>query len=111
MIKRMKQKNKLAILKFMTQKRKKKLQMKGAEAVSKSSQTQTKSNDLIASNLKITFNATQKIESISLYYHQQKHQIETEDSLTASNTAENRLDLLIEAANFVEMHKDHSKLD
>jgi hypothetical protein len=106
LIKRMKQKSKLAILKFMIHKRKKQISKKKflEEDVSKS-------NDLIASSLKITFNATQKIECISLYYHHRpKPQIKTDDSLIASNTIENRLDLLIEAANFVEMNKDSSKL-
>jgi hypothetical protein len=125
LIKRMKQKNKLAILKFMIRKQKQRIAKKKLPEVktevvvssiidcdiAKPMEIQTKSSDLIASNLKITFNATQKIESISLFYHQRhKPQIKTDDSLITSNNTENRLDLLIEAVNFIEMYKDKSKL-
>jgi len=124
LIRCMKQKNKLAILKFMIQKRKQQqiLKKKLSEIkiekivpqivdnnISKTMKIETKLPDIIASNLKITFNASQKLESISLYYHQRHHQseIKTKHSLITSN---NKLGLLIEAVNFIEMDNDSSML-
>jgi hypothetical protein len=124
---RMKQKNKLAVLKFMIGKRKRQQQQQQISKkkiseikietavpemvdsnVSKIVEMEKKLPDIIASNLKITFNAAQKIEAISLYYHQRhKPEIETANSLIPSN---NKLDLLIEAVNFIEMYNGSPKL-
>lgn len=117
LIKRIEQRNKSAILKFMIRKRKKQqptskrklpeLKIEKVDSnVSKPTKMETKLPDIIASSLKITFNTAQNIESISLYYHQRhKHEIKTN-----SNTTNNKLGLLIEAVNFIEMYNDTSKL-
>jgi hypothetical protein len=128
LIKRMKQKNKMAVLKFMMRKRKqqqrqiskkqlpevtieKVIPPMAASYVSKPVEIESTLIDIIASSLKITFNAARKIESISLYYHQRhKSEVESQHSLMTSNNTENKLDLLIEAVNLIEMHHGSSKL-
>jgi len=129
LISRMKQKNKLAVLKFMIGKRKRQQQQQQQKIskkklseikietavpemfdsnVAKIVEMETKLPDIIASSLKVTFNAAQKIGAISLYYHQRhKPEIETANSLIPSN---NKLDLLIEAVNFIEMYNGSPKL-
>lgn len=123
-IKRMKQKNKLTVLKFMIHKRKQQriLKKKLSEMkinkivlpqivddnVSKITEMTSELPDILTSSLKITLNAANKIESISLCYHQRhKPEIKAKNSSITSN---NKLSLLIEALNFIEMHHDSSKL-
>ncbi|CAF1335765.1 unnamed protein product [Rotaria sordida] len=128
LIKLIKQRNKLAVLKFMIRKRKQQQQQvskKNIPAVKiekvveqmidinvpKTISLETKSPDIMALNLKITFNTAQKIESISLYYQQRhKPEIKRESSFVASNNTINKLGLLIEAINFIETHNGNSKL-
>jgi hypothetical protein len=123
LMKRMKQRNNLAVLKYMVQKRrqqqkisKKKLPAVKTQAISpptidtsisKTVEIETKLEDIIASSLKITLNAAQKIESISLYYHQ-RHK--PEHAVRTSSNMDNNLDLLIEAVKLIEMYDGSSKL-
>jgi hypothetical protein len=119
LIQRMKQKNKLTVLKYMIRKRKqqeqvsnKKLpEVKIEKVVPQTVETETKLTDIIASNLKITFNAAQKVDSISLHYHQRhKPEMKTEHTLGTPNSTENNLNLLIEAVKLIEMYNGSSKL-
>ena len=116
----MKRRQKLAILKFMIYKRKRQQlsQKKKVDQVNIEKDIPktvdnnvSKTTNIIASSLKITFNSAQKIGSISLYYHQQhKPAINTKHSLVTSHHTDNKLNLLIEAVNFIEMYKDNGKV-
>ncbi|CAF2527747.1 unnamed protein product [Rotaria sp. Silwood2] len=127
LIRRIKQRNKLAILKFMIRKRKKQQQVlkKSISAIPieklveqtidikapKPIPLETMPPDIIALNLKVTFNTAQKLESISLYYQQRhKPEIKREPSFVAANNTVNKLDLLIEAINFIETCNGNLKL-
>ena len=63
-------------------------------------------SDIIATNLKISFDATQNIASICLYYHRRhKPDVTNERSSNSMPSSDNKLDLLIEAVEFIEtMH-------
>jgi hypothetical protein len=67
--------------------------------------------DIIAPSLKITFDPTQKIESIVLFYHRRrKPDLTSENSLKLLNATDNRLDLLVEAVDFLETQQGHLNL-
>ena len=67
--------------------------------------------DILASNLKITFDATQQIQSISLSYdRRRKPECKNERTLSISSISNNRLGLLIEAMELVETFRNHSNV-
>ena len=120
-LQRLTRRNQLAVLKFMLRKRKlqkqervsvpKMPELKAEQVVPKSISThmakpenmETNLPDIIAPCLKITFDATQKIESVTLYYHRRrKPDVINESSCKLSNNADNRLGLLLEAVDFIE---------
>jgi hypothetical protein len=128
-LRRITRRNRLAILKFMIRKRKQqkqqpisipqlsevKVEQLVPNLVSSRIPTPTEMErnlpDIIAPSLKISFDATQKIESISLYYHRRhKPDITNENSPKSSTIADNRLGLLIEAVEFIETLHGSSKL-
>lgn len=106
-LRRMARRNRLAVLKFMIQKRKQQKQKLVSSSTSVSTndeQLVTKTikptlPDIIASNLKITFDATKQIESISLSYNRQCKPECMHENTSISN---NSLGLLIEAMELVE---------
>jgi hypothetical protein len=128
-LRRITRRNRLAVLKFMMRKRKQqkqqpisipqlsevKVEQLVPELVSThiatSDKMETNLPDIIAPSLKISFDATQKIESISLYYYRrQKPDITNENSPKSSTIADNRLGLLIEAVDFIETLQSSLKL-
>jgi hypothetical protein len=121
--------NQMAVLKFMIRKRRLQKQerisvptipdVKAEQVVPKLSSThmvkeenmETNLPDIIAPSLKITFDVTQRIESIILYYHRRhKPDFNTENSPNSSINADNKLGLLIEAVEFIETLHGSSKL-
>jgi len=129
-LRRIMRRNRLAILNFMMRKRKQQKQQpisipQLSEAkveqvapkltsthITKPDKMETNLPDIIAPGLKISFDATQKIESISLYYHRRrKPAITNESSSKSSNTADNGLGLLIEAVDFIETLHGSLKLE
>ncbi|CAF2247374.1 unnamed protein product [Rotaria magnacalcarata] len=115
LIRRMKQRNKLATLKFMIQKqqrsKKKITEAKTVEEkldvnITKASQ-EINLPDNIALNLKINFNVAQEIDTITLHYYQRhKLEITKETTFITSNSTVNELGLLIEAVNFIEKYNE-----
>jgi hypothetical protein len=118
--------NRLAILKYMMRKRKQQkqqsistppppLQQIKPESVPipiiKPEEIKTNLPDIIAPSLKISFDPTQKIESIVLYYHRRrKSDLTSENPSKLSNTTDNRLDLLVEAVDYLETQQGHLNL-
>ena len=120
-LRRFTRQNRLAVLKFMMRKQKQqkqqslpisqlpdtKLEQKPPELIStpiaKPQEIKTNLPDIIAPNLKISFDATQKIESIALYYHR-RHKSGTNDGKSSNSliAVDSGLGLLIEAVEFVE---------
>jgi hypothetical protein len=128
-LRRVTRQTRLAVLKFMMRKRKQQKQQQistpqlsevKAEQVmpklvsthkAKPDKMETNLPDIIASSLKISFDATQTVESISLYYHRRcKSDVTNENSPKSSATADNRLGLLIEAVEFIETLNGSLKL-
>ncbi|CAF4459672.1 unnamed protein product [Rotaria socialis] len=119
LIRRIKQRNKLAILKFMIQKqqRSKKKITEGKTVTEKLDVNITKASqeiklpDNIALNLKINFNVAQEIDTISLHYYQRhRPEITKETTFITSNSTVNKLGLLIEAVNFIEKYNETPQL-
>jgi len=128
-LKRITRQNRLAIFRFMMRKRKQQKQQSvsipqlpntiveqmTSESVRtptvKPEEMKTDLPDIIAPSLKISFDTTQKIESIVLYYHRRRKPDPTyENSLTLLNAADNRLDLLVKAVDLLETQQDHLNL-
>ena len=124
-LRRMIRRNRLAVLKFMIQKRKQRKQHivssptllnTNAEQATTDSQLVEETHkptlpDILASNLKITFDATQQIQSISLSYdRRRKPECKNERTLSISSISNNRLGLLIEAMELVETFRNHSNV-
>lgn len=120
-LRRVTRRNRLAVLKFMMRKRKQEKQQliptsqlcepKVEQVVSKLESTpiarpvkmEQNLPDIIAPSLKITLDANQKIESISLHYHRRrKPDITNENSPKSLTIAGNKLGLLLEALEFME---------
>jgi hypothetical protein len=128
-LRRITRRNQLAVLKFMIRKQRLQKQervlvpkipeVKAEQVVPKLISThmakpdnmETNLPDIIAPSLKISFDVTQKIESITLYYHR-RHKPDSinENSSKSSTNADNRLGLLIEAVDFIETLHGSSKL-
>lgn len=125
-LRRITRQNRLAILKFMLRKRKQQKQQSIsisplpdkqmtseslAIPIVKPEEMKTNLPDIIAPSLKITFDPTQKIESIVLFYHRRrKPDLTSENSLKLLNATDNRLDLLVEAVDFLETQQGHLNL-
>ena len=125
-LKHLSRRNKLAVLKFMMRKRKHQqqqqqpleedplceIQLPENEAETKESsplatsdaalanEMETSLTDIITPSLKVSFDSTQKIEFISLCYHRRRQTEVT--SQQASKTKDNKLDLLLEAVEYIE---------
>lgn len=132
-LRRLTRRSRLAVLKFMMRKRKQKEQERisthvipalaseqpAPEMASISMVNSVKMDpclpDVIASSLKISFDSTQKIESIYLYYHRRRQpDIIPEQSAITATKSENKLSLLLEAVELLETlnsnatHTQHS---
>ncbi|CAF3339215.1 unnamed protein product [Rotaria socialis] len=127
-LRRISRQNRLAILKFMMRKRKQQKQER--ISISKAPEQKTEQvvpklvspsitnadivephlPDIIASSLKISFDAAQNIESISLYYHQRRKPDNVHKNSSSSLTNnDNKLSLLIEAVELIETLHGNSK--
>lgn len=121
--------NRLAVLKFMM--RKQKQQKQQSSFISRPSETRVEEKkleststpqiqqqdtesslpDIIAPSLKISFGATQKIESIALYYHRRRHTNGDNANLPKPSIGDdNRLSLLLEAVELLETLQGNSKI-
>ena len=126
-LRRMVRLQQLAVLKYMMRKRKQEKQQSIPTPpplpqqitpelvpipIPKSEAVKTNLPDIIVPSLKISFDSTQKIESIALYYHRRrKSDLNSDDnSLKLSNTTDNRLDLLVEAVDYLETQQGHLNL-
>jgi hypothetical protein len=128
-LQRILRRNRLAVLKFMMRKRKQQKQQpisipkvsaaKVEEVVAplidtdgaKPEKMETTLPDIIAPSMKISFDANQKIESISLYYHRRrKPNLYNENYPKSATIADNKLGLLIEAVDFIETFHGNLKL-
>ena len=112
-LRRMMHRKRLAILKFIVKKRKQQKQqqqpisilevsqMNVEEIVPKLENTSIAKTipDITAPSLKISFDANQRIESISLYYHRRR---KPDTFPKSSPIADNKLDLLVEAVELLE---------
>ena len=128
-LRRFTRQNRLAVLKFMMRKQKQhkqqsssilyptesKVEEEAPESISnpiaKPQDAKTDLPNIIAPSLKISFDATQKIESIALYYHRRRkpHTSDT-NGLKSSVADENRLNLLLEAVEILETLQGKPKL-
>ncbi|CAF4221526.1 unnamed protein product [Adineta steineri] len=131
-LRRFKDRNRLAVMKFMMEKRKQKqkqqkqveistpnlVEVKNELVAPKLEPTHTSKLDEIEMNLpeiitpclKISIGANEKIESISLSYHRRlKSNTSNRNSPTPSTIADNKLGLLIEAVEFIETLHGSSK--
>ncbi|CAF0845897.1 unnamed protein product [Adineta ricciae] len=123
-LRRITNRNRLAILKFMMRKRKQGKQgrkpipecldtnMQSISTESSPVFTEKQSNlpEIIAPCLKISIDSSQNIESISLFYHRRRRpEIVKENTPTASTSIDNRLGLLLEAVEFIETLQENSK--
>jgi hypothetical protein len=125
-LRRITQRNRLAVLKFMMRKRQQQKQERaptpilpteGSEPVAAQldATCENKSEpifpEIIAPCLKISIDAAQNIESISLYYHRRRKSeaMARESSPTPAGNADNKLGLLIEALEFMETLHENSK--
>lgn len=129
-LRRITRKNRLAVLKFMMRKRKHEKQQHllspsfseptieqivpkliESETTEKPVKIEQNLPDIIAPNLKITLDASQKIESITLYYHRRRKPIiDNQNSPKTWSIADNKLDLLIEALEYMETSRGNLKL-
>lgn len=109
--------NKAAVLKFLMRKRKQQIEAKNSQTnVRREEKLEEKTSpiDLIVPNLKVSFDSNDQIEFISLYYHRRKSPDETKTNDECSRqllkNSENKLDLLLEAVEFIETQKDKRTL-
>ena len=121
--------NRLAVLKFMMRKQKQqkqqsslisrfpetKVEEKKPESAStpqiQQQDTESSLPDIIAPSLKISFGATQKIESIALYYHRRRQtNVDNANRSKPSIGDDNRLSLLLEAVELLETLQGNSKI-
>lgn len=118
LIKRIKRRNKLAVLKLMMQKQKRNEQKLSKNTFSEvkidpsiGKPLETNSIDINGVKLKIIFDASQQIDTICLYYHKRDNNEikQTSPCVTPRNNT-NKLDLLIEAIEFIEKSSETSKL-
>lgn len=127
-LQRLARRNQLAIMKFMMRKRKQQRQeRKSVAKVPEVTKDQVVSKladrplenmnkvepnlpDIITPSLKISFDATQNIESISLYYHRRrKPEISNRSPSSSLTNSDNKLSLLIEAVELIETLRGNSK--
>jgi len=128
-LRRITNRNRLAVLKFMMRKQKQQKQERMSipklpdtksepvapnlvsTPIAKPDKMEADLPNIIASSLRIFLDASQKVESISLYYHRRrKSDITSESPPISSANADNKLGLLIEAVEFIETLHGSSKL-
>ena len=130
-LKHFSRRNKMAVLKFMMRKRKQQQQEQRplceTEAPEKAEdkvnsplptsdaglekETETSLTDIITPSLKVSFDATQKIEFISLYYHRRRlPEASSPHFSSVAKTKDNKLDLLLEAVEYLEAWQGTSKV-
>ncbi len=126
-LRRITHRNRLAVLKFMMRKRKQQKKERisipklpdtkpepvapnlVSTPIAKPDKMEEDLPDIIASSLRIFLDATQKVESIYLYYHRRRKSDINNESPPISST-DNKLGLLIEAVEFIETLHGSSKL-
>lgn len=95
----------MAVLKYLMRKRKQQSEAKSVPMVAVPVEEQKPATpiDLIAPSLKVSFDANEQIDSISLYYHRKCPSV----SRPPLKTSENKLDLLLEAVEYIETRKEN----